>query len=856
MGNAMGRGVLLVFCAIFAVAFGVGGYWAGLRPLAETALAAWTVRDWQPVPAQVLDVQLKRHPGSEGGTTYQVQARYRYTLEGQTYEGQRVGLDVHPGADNVGDWQAQWHRTLRQALERGEPITAWVNPQAPAQALLDRSIRWRLQIFRLPFALVFTGVGVTAAWMFLRILRRPQDDVPDVEPQHSLAKGQGLLWFFAVFWCGISFPMAALFWSDPKTPWWGKGFMGIFVVIGVGLAGAAWQNSRKAWRYQGLGMTALPSRPTAGRPVEVTLVLPARALQQAGADGLRMQLAQYRVDDASSGSPERRVEVQEAMARRQPTGEGGMRLVARFSLPEDAATHGARRGGERVDWRLELVRADGALELAYDLPVQASTPSWAETNAAPDRFDRRAQWSQEIPIELPVWGQGAAPVVSAASDAQGSAGGPRFLPPGVRLTETPDAWSIAFAQTAWRWSAAVALALLALEWWVSERIQPHALVLPNGVRGWLALLVLPAWALHAATRQWTLRVQDDGLVVHRGSWIWSRVALLPGESSQSLVHKLQFTTGTGDAQQVYHAVLGKDGFGHPDKLTPGLRGAAAAQAVGQAVARAWLDRRGRFTPGAQRPQVSAHSRPAWGAGAWLLAFGLLVWWSHGGRARLEAVPQAAMQGPASVASSRIWAPADARLMDAQNAGDANALVQALRDGANPNLLADTGSSVLMLAAHRGQLAHVEALLQAGAQPDLRQTAKDSERGDTALLRAFYGGHLVVAQRLVQAGASLQARNRWDWGPVHMAAQSGCVPCLEWLKEQGQSLTEPATASRGETPAMLAAAKGRIPVLEWLEQQRVDLWSRDPHGKNVLDWARFRQQQETEQWLLKRQPAGT
>ena len=114
----------------------------------------------------------------------------------------------------------------------------------------------------------------------------------------------------------------------------------------------------------------------------------------------------------------------------------------------------------------------------------------------------------------------------------------------------------------------------------------------------------------------------------------------------------------------------------------------------------------------------------------------------------------------------------------------------------------------------------------------------------------------MAQRLVQAGASLQARNRWDWGPVHMAAQSGCVPCLDWLKEQGQSLTEPASASRGETPAMLAAAKGRIPVLEWLEQQRVDLWGRDPHGKNVLDWARFRQQQETEQWLLKRQPAGT
>ena len=849
MDNKMGRGVLLVFCAIFAVAFGAGGYGAGLRPFAETAMAAWSVRQWQPMPAQVLDVQLEQHPGSNGGATYQVRARYRYTVAGQSYEGQRVGLDPRGGADNVGDWQAQWHRTLRQAQDRGEPITAWVNPQAPSQALLDRSIRWRLQIFRLPFALVFTGIGMTAAWMFLRILWRTKQDVPDLKPRHSLAKGQGALWFFAVFWCGIAFPMAALFWSDGKAPWWAKGFMGIFVVIGVGLAGAAWQNSRKAWRYQGMGMTVLPSLPTAGRPVEITLVLPARAVQQVGADGLRMQLAQYRVDDSSSGSPERRVEVLESTARRQPMGEGGMRLVARFELPEDAPTHGARRGGERVDWRLELVRADGALELAYDLPVEAASPSWAGAASVPDRFDGRAQWAQEVPIHPPAFGHD---VVSAASDTLESAEFPRFLPPGVRLTETPDVWSIAFAQTAWRWSAAVALALLALEWWVNDRIQPGSLVLPSGFWAWCALLVLPAWALHAATRRWTLRVQDDGLVVHRRSWVWSRVALWPGESSQSLVHKLQFTAGA----QPYHAVLGKDASGHPEKLTPGLNGAAAAQAVGQAVARAWLDRRGRFTPGAQRPQVAAHSRPAWGGWAWLVAFGLLLWWAHGGRAVLRAGRTAVPPASTSVASSRIWLPADARLMDAQNAGDASALMQALRDGANPNLLADTGSSVLMLAAHRGQLAHVEALLQAGAQPDLRQTAKDSERGDTALLRAFYGGHLVVAQRLVQAGASLQARNRWGWGPVHMAAQSGCVPCLEWLKEQEQSLTETAPASRGETPAMLAAAKGRIPVLEWLEQQRVDLWGRDPQGKNVLDWARFGQQQEAERWLLHRQPAGS
>ena len=54
----------------------------------------------------------------------------------------------------------------------------------------------------------------------------------------------------------------------------------------------------------------------------------------------------------------------------------------------------------------------------------------------------------------------------------------------------------------------------------------------------LAWLVLLGWLLHAATRRWTLSVLDDGLLVARGSWLWSRRVQLPGAASQSLVYKL------------------------------------------------------------------------------------------------------------------------------------------------------------------------------------------------------------------------------------------------------------------------------------------------------------------------------
>lgn len=848
MTSMVGRAGALLFSAIFALAFGLGGYFAGLRPLAHTLHAAWQVRSWHTVPAEVLSAEIREHHDSDGGTTYELQARYRYEVAGARYEGGQVGLDARGGADNVSDWPQVWHRRLQEARSRNQPITIRVNPARPAQSLIDPDIRWSLLVFRLPFAFVFTGVGLAAAWVFVMVLlgrgvaSPPQTGdggIPDDAAPATRSSLQGKAvgaWLFALFWCGIAFPMAVLIWTRPAGSLWVRAFISVFVMVGVLLLHFAVGQTRKSWRYRNLAFTALPHQPEAGRTVEVTLLLPARAARQPHAESLHLRLAQYRVDESSSGSPERQVEVVPGRTTRQPAADEGVRLVARFAIPEDAPTHGANRSGERVDWRVELLQPDGSVELSYDLGVRAS----ASALAAPplDRFDRRAAWQREEAIE-------------ALNSPQAEHPAPHW-PQEAVASESPQGWRITFSQSAWRWAAAVALVLLAVEWFVNGRIGLEGVVLPRSLGGVAVEMALLAFALHAATRHWDLCVEDDSVVVRRGSWLWRSQRRLSGDATQALVHKLLFSTGSGIHERRYHALYARGAYGTRVRLTPGLAGADAAQAVGRAVAQAWQDRRGRFAAGRLRAGSDSVSRPSWG---WLLLAALLAaTWimppageptRAGQRRPADAIVAA---GAARTAFSAV----DTRLLDAQDAGDAAALEQALRDGANPDLLADSGSSVLMLAAHRGQMAHVELLLRAGAQPDLRQTRKDSERGDTALLRAFYGGHLAVAQRLAQAGASLQVRNRWDWGPVHMAAQSGCTPCMQWLAEHGESLEEPAMASRGETPAMLAAAKGRVPVLQWLQERGVDLWRRDSSGKTALDWARFGQQSEAERWLAQRQ----
>ena len=159
----------LLISAVFALGFGLGGYHAGLKPLARTLDTALQVRGWQPVQAEVLSAELKTHHSSDGAT-YEVQARYRYQVAGKAYEGTRVGLDARGNSDNIDDWPRQWAGRLQSAQARGQGITVLVNPNNPSQSLIDPTIRWSLQIFRIPFALVFTLVGLVAAWFFLHTL--------------------------------------------------------------------------------------------------------------------------------------------------------------------------------------------------------------------------------------------------------------------------------------------------------------------------------------------------------------------------------------------------------------------------------------------------------------------------------------------------------------------------------------------------------------------------------------------------------------------------------------------------------------------------------------------------------------
>jgi uncharacterized protein len=85
-----------------------------------------------------------------------------------------------------------------------------------------------------------------------------------------------------------------------------------------------------------------------------------------------------------------------------------------------------------------------------------------------------------------------------------------------------------------------------------------------------------------------------------------------------------------------------------------------------------------------------------------------------------------------------------------------------RDSDNNN-----GINDLMVAASRGDLSGVEALLRSGIDPNVSDAF-----GQTALMYAAGAGHQLVAEELIDAGAQVDVRNRNNKSAADLALARG------------------------------------------------------------------------------------
>jgi hypothetical protein len=832
------RITLLIFSAVFALAFGLGGVVAGVKPMANLLQDAWKARTYVAIPAQVLEVNLTRG----GKSSLAVEARYRYELNGKTYESNRVGL--HGGnADNIGDWQTQWHRKLLNAYKAQRTITVWVDPLNPADAVIDRNIRWLMLLFLLPFALFFPAVSLGAMWFFFKTwaahptrldtAMAPDPKLDTVTPYlpDNNKNAAGFIWFFAVFWNLLCWPLALLTWLDRGITMVSL-FVSVFPIVGLILLRLAIKTTAQARRARGTTVTAQPRQPRPGETLVVGLTLPAHRLAKSAQFELTLIEGRIRDHDSSRTVVTVWSQKQKVMLRQKADGQGTAELS--FDLPLDALPSDALEDGARTVWSLDLVDLGNQDEQSFALTVRESVAQVART-AKTTPFDS---------LPLNTW----TPVSDTALDTAGP-----ISSMVMRTHQRRNVWSAVFPSWLGRLVGLLCMGAAV-----------YALVMARGrflgssgndalwALAWLgAATAALGLGLHGLSTARRLRVDQRGLTITAGSWLWRWEQHLARSEIGSYAKKHVSLRGRHAPNRRLFEVYAATRTGEKIQLSPAVVHGPVADAIAGKVRDALANHALLFAPQGDT-ETAPPSRALLGYGLWgAMALIGLTAVSLNSTFRLgDPVSIERMLKDWTIRLERLSPGGRAfeAVADAQDRSDLAALKALLEQGANPNTPANNGISLLMIAARRGNLANVELLLKHGANVNQRDETSNDNRGDTALLVALYAGQEQVVHRLLKAGARMDVKNMWDWGPMHMAAQSDCIACLELVRSHGVPLNNPAPASRGETPAMLAAARGRLESLKWFELQGVDLRQEDPHGKTALDWAEFARRENTAQWI--------
>lgn len=163
-------------------------------------------------------------------------------------------------------------------------------------------------------------------------------------------------------------------------------------------------------------------------------------------------------------------------------------------------------------------------------------------------------------------------------------------------------------------------------------------------------------------------------------------------------------------------------------------------------------------------------------------------------------------------------PNAAKIMAALRNNDRMVFMKSLsRYRASVNRKGPGGATPLMYAALYGDVESVRRLLQAGADPNLKNNA-----GATALLWAV--NDLAKTQLLIEAGADVNAHSEEGQTPLLVAAGfSGSGPVVKLLLDRGANPSVKAYGSDGDlTPLSQAAYIGDADVLQMLLE----------HGANV------------------------
>lgn len=174
-------------------------------------------------------------------------------------------------------------------------------------------------------------------------------------------------------------------------------------------------------------------------------------------------------------------------------------------------------------------------------------------------------------------------------------------------------------------------------------------------------------------------------------------------------------------------------------------------------------------------------------------------------AMMFAVPAPAQSAPIPVERQQQL------LLDAAKMGRADLIPAFKAQGTDLNVRDARGFTPLILAAYNGHAETVDALLAAGADACLPDTAQ----GNTAQMGVAFKGYDALAKRLLTAGCDVNARNGAGQTALMMAALFGRTAQVEMLLAAGADAGLADAA--GRTAADVARGQGNDAIARKLKK---------------------------------------
>jgi len=374
-----------IFMSIFALPFFGTGVWM-LWSVSSTFVDALQMQDWVQVEARLLSGGYTSHRGDDS-YSYEAYARYTYTIQGQTFTADRVGISG--GSDNIGSYQQEIGSNLSRAHASGESILVYVDPNDPSQAIIDRGVRWGMVGFKSIFLFVFGGVGLGLLIFTWRAPKEKDksdprytdspwllDDDWRTETIRSSSKASMYgVWAFAALWNLISAPLPFVMYDEVVNK---ENYLALvallFTAVGIGLIVWAIRRTLEWRRFGASPVTLDPFPGSIGGHVGGTIEL---ALPHDHSHEFQLTLTNIKSYISGSGKNRSRNEKAEwqdmIVAHAESTGSG-TRLTFRFDVPEGLSESDAERDGTYYIWRLNLsADIEGTdLDRSFDIPVYAT----------------------------------------------------------------------------------------------------------------------------------------------------------------------------------------------------------------------------------------------------------------------------------------------------------------------------------------------------------------------------------------------------------------------------------------------------------------------------------------------------